>query len=282
MKNIITILFFFVNTIAFSQKNNISDVKKARKQIVALKENGALVIRLHLSKKKINLYRKAGKTKLADKLQEELDNNNYFIALAFQDSTFTFCPVYVIDTKDYGRIINGEKSGFFLNENMEVDSSIVMEEDYFLFVERGDVYEQVGDGNFKNSVTSSSIVITDAFVIKDENMNQLIKPFPFFRRITAYSNLGSNLGFYSISLKKWVFNYNFIEKTDERYERNKAIISKRLRNMSKEEIHKDSKNISAYYKNIYKIEKKDLNIPYSIYKFNVKLMTYYLKMKNEK
>jgi len=274
MKKIITILFILLNIIVYSQldntevytlNNDISDIQKARTQIIKLKEEGALVVRIHLSKKNIALYRNAGKTKLADKLQEKLDRDNFFTTLAFLDTTFSFCPVYVIDAKNYSRVLNGEKSGYFLNKDLNVDSSIVMKEKYFFFIDRGNIYDQVSK-NYKTSETSSTPVLQDVFVIKDSNLEQLVKPFPYYRRILGYTKLHTNLGYFSVSENRW------ISKIDV------SKIRKRT-NMSKEEIIKDSKNITEYYKRLYGLKNNELVLPYNIYQLNVKLINYYKKIK---
>ena len=285
MKKILIIsLFLLMNFISFSQKDESSDVLKARQHIVNLKENGALIVRVLLSKKKIGLYRKAGQTKLADKLQKKLDDTNHYISLAFLDSTFSFCPVYIIDAKDYGRVLNGEKSGFFLNKDLKVDSSIVMKEDYFLFIDRGDVYESVGE-NFKNSETTGTPVIQDAFIIKDKDLKQLAKPFPFYKRIMAYSSLLSNIGFYSKKYEKWVFtepyylSLYYTNKNKKEFDEAKEKLNIFKSKFDKFEFKKDKKNIVEYYKSKYQLQKTFLILPYNIYKFNVQLTNYYLKVK---
>lgn len=264
-----------------------SDAKKAKSQIIQLGNEGALVVRLFLTKKNIELYRKYGKEKLANQLKAKLTLENSLIATAFLDSTFSFCPVYLIDTKDYGRVINGEKSGYFLNSKLEVDTNIVMKEAFFFFVERGPVYEQVNSNDsYKRSETTSSPILSDAFVIKDANMNQLVKPFPFFKKIYFADNLKRNTGFYIPTRNNskggvWYFTppisivekLALKEKKDE-YISSMVVIEKKT-GMTENEISRISKNITAYFRNEFGYKKTELTLPFNIYKLNVNLLNYY-------
>lgn len=285
-------ILLLISQLSFSQ--NIeekiilqTDLEKAREQIMNLREDGALVVRLFLTKKKIELYRKYGEEKLANKLETKLALENSLIITGFADSTFSFCPVYFIDTKDYGRVINGEKSGYFLNKNLEKDSTIIMNEDYFFFVERSPVYDQVNlDDSYKTSVTSSAPVVSDAFVIKDLNMNQLVKPFPFYKKIFFADNLKSNTGFYLPAKDNtkggvWYITppLSVLEKLAWKNKKNDYVdrmsVIKTERGLSEKQILSLSKNISTYFKNEYSLKKKELTLPFNIYKLNARLLNYY-------
>lgn len=181
MRSLVVILLVVMslNTLAQSKEFK-SDRKKAFAQIESLRDGGALVLRLSLHKKNADLYRKAGNIKLADKLEKDLRLQNQLLATTFLDESFNFCDVYIIETKDYGRVINGEESGYFLDRDLNIDSSIVLTHKNILFIEVGNVYEVVRrDDSFLKSEVSSTPIVQNALVIKDRNMEQLMKPFPF-------------------------------------------------------------------------------------------------------
>lgn len=181
MRGFTCILFLAIGLVTFGQsKEYKSDRKEAFAQIEALKDGGALVLRLTLHKKNADLYRQAGNIKLADRLEKDLREQNRLIATTFLDESFNFCEVYIIETTDYGKVINGEKSGYFLDRNLKIDSNIVFDNDYFFFVEIGNVYEVVRkDDSFLKSEVSSTPIVQNALVIKDKDGQQLFKPFPF-------------------------------------------------------------------------------------------------------
>ena len=87
MRRIIVILFVAISLNVFAQKESEvqSDRRRSFEQIIGLKEDGAIVLRLTLHKKKADLYRKAGKHKLADKIEEELREKNKLLVLSFLD-----------------------------------------------------------------------------------------------------------------------------------------------------------------------------------------------------
>lgn len=292
MKILVVTLLLLLTQNVFSQEKEKelvlkTDAKKAREQIIQLRNDGALVVRLFLTKKKIELYRQYGNEKLANQLKEKLDFENSLLVTAFSDSTFSFCPVYFIETNDYGRVINGEESGYFLNKNLEVDSSIVMKEDYVLFLERGPVYDQVSvDDSYTTSETSSTPVLFDALVIKDINMVQLVKPFPFFKKIYFADNVTSNTGFYVPTRNNskggtWFFTppVSITEKLalkdkKEEYLNRIAVIEEKT-GFTEKQLTSISKNITTYYKNEYGLKKTEVTLPFNIYRLNVKLLNFY-------
>lgn len=243
MRLIIAILFLSFGTASFAQSKVFkSDRRKAFAQIEALKDGGALVLRLTLHKKNADLYRKAGNTKLADRLEKDLRKKNLLLATTFLDKSFSFCPVYIIESKNYGRVINGEKSGYFLDKNLKIDSSITLNHDNIFFVEIGNVYEVVRkDDSFLKSELTSTPIVQNALVIKDKNSNQLMKPFPF--------NVPLDGVFLDLS--------NFIV-----YNKGKGSTDLEFNEMSE---------YNSYMRNKYNFSKKDIFIAQKIFNLNLRL-----------
>ena len=247
MKKLLSILFISISFLSFSQSQKRINKEKAQEQILKLKNEGAIIIRILSSKKNIDLYRKQEQIALADRLQNELDINNYLISLAFQDTNFNFCPVYVIYANDYTKVLKGEKSGYFLDKELKIDSNITLNEDFFLFIDRGGVFEDEGT-DFESS---SRIIIQDAFVFKDKSLKQLSKPFPYYKTVLGYSIFETSIK-YSGKLK-------YIKKRKSVY-------------------FETTENILRYYSDTYKLEGNELILPGNIYDLNRMLTKYYNKV----
>ncbi|MCD8529083.1 MAG: hypothetical protein LRY27_03795 [Chitinophagales bacterium] len=173
---------------AYSLKaQEFTDKQEAYIQISLLKR-GALVVRLRTNEKKIELYQNAGKTALADELKAKQKKQNIEIIKAFKEA-YTYSAVYFIYAEDYTKLlIDGQASGYFLNEDLEIDSSIVFSDMNYFFCDFGPVYAEVisNPNDPKNKVVSSSPAFQEALVIKDYDMVQLLSPFPFYAKVRFY------------------------------------------------------------------------------------------------
>lgn len=185
MKKIILALIF----LSFGQAIFAQKPEKLRtiafRQIQTLHHNGALILRLHLHPKNVALYRKAGQAEIAEKIEAKNNNRNKILVSALLDESFAFCPVYVIDAKDYKKIQAGEKKGFFLNQQLAIDSTIKLQHDTFFVLDVGAVYDNIIEmKNGKRIISQENKAITHrALVIKDKNLNQLVQPFPFYTKL---------------------------------------------------------------------------------------------------
>jgi hypothetical protein len=175
------IVFFFTTSSFYAQGIDefSSDKEEAYYHIKALK-NGSLVVRLKSQDRKIMAYRASGNEKFADKLERELAAFNKDLVNAFINH-FKFCDVFFIEPNDYGLVRNQIPSGYFLDENLEVDSSITMsfKGEYF-FCEYSPVYaEALEDNNeARRKIVTATPKLQEALVIKDEHLTQLLSPFP--------------------------------------------------------------------------------------------------------
>ncbi len=151
-------------------------------QINQLK-NGALVVRLHNNKKLIDGLRKMGKADLATQKEYEMMAINKNIVLAFQ-KYYTFSKVYFFYSHHSDTLLNGTRSGIFLDSNLVVDPSIEMKEKFYLLAEKDDVYNSsIGyvredTARFLKEIGNPSKEA--AIVIKNKYGHQLKDPFPFY------------------------------------------------------------------------------------------------------
>lgn len=145
-------------------------------------QNGALVVRLKTKSRNIEAYREAGLDEVADRIEQEQTAENKLIIEGFRDF-FDFAPVYFIFTHDTDSLRAGQRKGIFLNEMLQITDSIEMAASFFLFAERGPVDRKVyvDERHLDKGFTyDSNPSITDALVIRDEALNQLFPPFPYY------------------------------------------------------------------------------------------------------
>lgn len=153
----------------------------AERQVMLLK-NGTLVVRLKTNDKSIEAYRKAGKEKLAKKM--ELDNRlmNLYLMQSFLYN-FDFCKLIFIKAKDTRKLLNHEP-GIFLNEELNSDPSITFKGDSFFVAEYGATVSNMKNNSYNyNEGTiqeSQNPASNSALVIMDTSLRQLQDPFPYY------------------------------------------------------------------------------------------------------
>ena len=146
-----------------------------------LYEEGAVLVRLHTRTKSLQAYEKAGYRKQANKIREKDKAYNLLLMNSFKEN-FDFCKVYFFFADDSKKVLAGEKSGCFLNDDLEVDESIVFEENYFLIIEVGDSNEEYNTlkaPEYRNKeFLPNRGAQTKALLVKDALLKQMPKTFP--------------------------------------------------------------------------------------------------------
>ncbi len=180
-----------------SSAKDTSDRLISRAQILLLKK-GAIVVRLKTNERSLEQYRKAGKNEIADRIESENLNRNKLIMTAFK-SHFRFCKVYFIYAKNTKQFLEG-KPGVFLNDNLQVDTSIRPKEKFVLLAEYGTVMSNVvqDEYHFKElnkTSESNQPAASSAIFLSDLTLTQLKEPFPFF--VVVY------LDKYSKGIERW-------------------------------------------------------------------------------
>ncbi len=135
---LICLFFFSISIIAQTTANDM---------IINLKK-GAAVVRLYMNKPKIDMLKKTIDDKDTDiELRENLrktlkdhlkDRESYKknVISAFKRN-YNFSKVYFMNDYDIGLLKSGEKKGYFLNDDGEIDGEIVLNEDFFLIFGKG-------------------------------------------------------------------------------------------------------------------------------------------------
>jgi hypothetical protein len=171
------------------------DLMNARTQITALK-NGALLVRLPTRKHSIEALRRGGDNELADRIEAEQKIRNQQLIGTFAQY-FDFCPVYFFFSDRSEAILSRQFSKLqFVNEGLDVDSTIMLTSDHFLTAEITTIaqdttqyYSHPGNEHHDHFTYDhvkryygSPAMGFEALVIKSDQFIQLKRPFPYYVR----------------------------------------------------------------------------------------------------
>jgi hypothetical protein len=165
---------------------NPTNAQMARGIIKDMRTRG-LIVRLNHHRTKINNYRKAGYSKLADELEQKYSQENNQIIRAFVIE-FTFCPVYFMD--DDNSQLLARDTLVAMAYSLDHDTVIPIQHDSFWVMDYGSGLQNVighSSSNMKDgwkdimrtvpSQTPSSW--SNGLIVKDHHFDQLQAPFPW-------------------------------------------------------------------------------------------------------
>lgn len=191
---------FKPNTLDYKDPAQFKDYNKRRKvlaywQIQQFKK-GALVVRLRNNRLLIEELQKSGRTELArQKIMEQYAMNKNTM-LAYMDH-FRFCKVYFIFSNSSDSLLNGARSGLFLDTNLTIDPRIELKEDFYLLAERDYAYNStigfVKQDSARFVTEHGTAVRMMAVVLKNKFTHQLKSPFPY--QVKEKNFMDANLDF---------------------------------------------------------------------------------------
>ncbi|MES2132494.1 MAG: hypothetical protein V4506_09095 [Bacteroidota bacterium] len=206
LNKILLIAFCLLGTTAFSQEeeegvkppqikdyNNDSTFKNfaryrddvAKAQVNALKNGGALLIRLKTNVNTITKLKNAGKVDLATQVERETFLNNKAIVRGFTNQ-FKFCPVYFFYSNVSDSVKHKNTTGIFLDTNLTVDPAIICTAGFYLIAEQGTLYSSsIGlttEAEAVNAREKGTAFKDFAIVVKNRYFIQLHEPFPYFQK----------------------------------------------------------------------------------------------------
>lgn len=159
-------------------------------QINALKEHGAIVVKLKTSKLLIDELVKQGKQALALEKQLELFAINRTTMFAYREN-FNFCKVYFIYSNYNDSLLVGKRQGMFLDTNLVVDPTIEMREDFYLLAESDFAYSSsigfVPEDSARITKETGNPIKLMAVVLKNKYGHQLKSPMPYATRDINFS-----------------------------------------------------------------------------------------------
>jgi hypothetical protein len=167
-----------------------------RKKMVAaweinrLKE-GALVVRLKTSQKGIDALRKDGKNEEADQKEAEQYLINKYIVRSFLDH-YNFSKVYFMYSNYSDSLLDGRRSGFFLDSSLTVNPALKLDGNFYLIAERDYVYNSslgfIREDSARSVVEAGNPTREMAIVVKNKYNHQLKGPFPYYVKDKTYTS----------------------------------------------------------------------------------------------
>jgi len=171
----------------FQSKKDFKKYSKKAVQVSAWQiqnlKFGALVVRLQNNKRKIEAYRKVGNEKAARETIARTQYLNKVVMRSFLDK-YDFSKVYFIYAQSSDSLLKGIRQGIFIDTTLKVNTSIVMNETYYLLEEPDYVYNStigfVKEDSAKLVTEAGARTIYAPIVIKNKYGHQLKDPFPFY------------------------------------------------------------------------------------------------------
>ncbi len=170
-----------------------TEILAAADQIRNLK-NGYLLVRLQTRSKSIETIRSNGYEKKADEMEAKMEEQNKTIAMAF-GTNIDFCKTLFFYSDDSDKILSKDLQQIdFMDSGLNPLPHSLDSNTYFLVLDlntlkerdaKFDTYRQepTEKGIENKSVNyASSNLNLPAFIVKDQNLNQLTDPFPYYVR----------------------------------------------------------------------------------------------------
>ncbi|KAA3652269.1 MAG: hypothetical protein DWP98_01460 [Bacteroidetes bacterium] len=175
------------------RKNRINHSKKQIREL----NSGTLLCRLYTSIPKIEAMKKVGMIEEAAEVEETQRKLNLGIINSFRKN-YTYSKVEFFYSYNSESVRNGELSNIFLDDSLNVDSSIIIETSEKLFTvgyqkidqDSIQIFDQntYGDGKPPRATYYGGPDFSfNAFVIMTQQFQQLDRPFPYYTRAFAPS-----------------------------------------------------------------------------------------------
>lgn len=187
MKKIIMLIgCFFVFTSSWAQTSSKLYVHQ---QLDSLQQYGAVIVLLKGTNRAMEAYQEAGKTKVVEEMRKKNNKINHQLIHAFTHQ-WRFCPVYFMLNDDISTLQNNPKSAVFVDTQLHHLPSVILQKEYFVFMDFGTYYvPSVNESNSKTSTWSSknntthnpsesNETVEECLIVKDRNLNQFLPPYP--------------------------------------------------------------------------------------------------------
>lgn len=190
---------FKYNASDYKEPKQFEKFTKRKNQIASWQisqlRDGAMVVRLKTNKKLIDALTAEGNTDMARQKRLEQFAINKNTMFAYIDN-LKFCKVYFIYSNSSDSLLNGAKSGIFLDTNLTLDPKITMNENFYMIAERDYAYNSsigfVPEDSAKLAVEHGNPIKEMAVVIKNKYGHQVKGPFPYYVKeksaVDAYYN----------------------------------------------------------------------------------------------
>lgn len=172
----------------YKNKEQFNKFLKRRRAVESWRINklktGALVVRLKTNFRQIKALKEAGRNDEAElkTLETYIVNKNTMYAYLHR---LTFCKVYFILSSASDSLLQGYRSGIFLDTTLRVDPKIEMIEDYYLIAERDILYNSslgyMPEDSAKKAIEQGNPSYENSIIVKNKYGHQLHRPFPYYQ-----------------------------------------------------------------------------------------------------
>jgi len=147
---------------------------------------------LHSRSKAIEQLNQLGNYVGANNIKKIQREEDLEIVQAFR-SSFKFCKVYFCYADSTDTWLAGRRSGFLLNDSLEIDPSIILQEKFSLLAEKGSPKKQLPyDPTQPQNERSETGYLDETIVLYDSKLHMLKPPFPFYAKEPFPQNLANN------------------------------------------------------------------------------------------
>ena len=164
-----------------------TNLTMAKFYINDIKKRG-IIVRLKTNKDRIAAYRKAGNSKVADKMEETVRETNHLLVLSFI-THWTYCPLYFMESQNTMYLL-GKDSLIAKTYDLMRDTIIYMNHDSVYIIDYGTLMANEPDGNnttykdINKTEESNNPASEECLVVKDGQSKQLQSPFPYFAKVS--------------------------------------------------------------------------------------------------
>ncbi|MCS6990839.1 MAG: hypothetical protein NZL95_03160 [Chitinophagales bacterium] len=144
-------------------------------------KKGTLLVRLPSAQSRIQALQQVGRHEQAAEVLRQYAEKNQLIVAAFTKH-FCFCPFLFFYSDATPLLLQGQRRGFFLNDSLEVDTSLTIHTDFFLIVTIGRPVMYGTDKGRRSGAPPQPGLFGEVFVVHDSQLNQMTAPFPFSAR----------------------------------------------------------------------------------------------------
>ena len=181
MKTLLMALFSVMAFPSAAQENlppSATWKDSARFYIRQLKD-GAVVVRLHTRSMAIQQMRTAGDNQYATAIATVQREENRQIVEAFR-TAFTFCKVYFFFADSTDALLQGKRTGFFVNDSLKIDPAIRLTENFFMVADNGNpnLKQKTYDPTQPNMSYTEPSYVNETIFLMDQNLKPLKSPFP--------------------------------------------------------------------------------------------------------
>lgn len=196
---LLVICYAVANSQLITKKENLIIAEKAIKDL----KGGTLVFRMKSKNNKITKLQElidspdisaSTRNTLIQELDYTIYERDYFntaLTYAFE-KYYNFSNIYFMYDTASILLKDGQRSGIFLNKDLQADPTIEIPEGEFFVIKVG-------------NTDSSSTTGIEALVVMDRNLTDLKSPFPYYVRINSIGRLFRR-----------IFNHNNLVRKDSR------------------------------------------------------------------